>query len=287
MRRVTIPLAALSSALLACTLSIKIPFVQEIKTGPMTTEAVRVALPEEGTPEVIIDFAVGQLSLEPGAEGALLEGSASYNARQLAPRVEADGNRIRLSTGDLRELKGIPRADAEIENRWELRLAGAPMTLALNAGAYQGRLELGGLALERLTIKDGASDVVVSFAKPNQAEMQELRYETGASDVRLKGLANANFERLIFRGGAGNYTLDFTGELRRSGQVTVEAGLGNVTLVIPPGVPVDIQIQGALSGVMIYGGFMGSGDSYTQQGEGPRLTFTVRLGAGSLTLRNP
>ena len=47
--------------------------------------------------------------------------------------------------------------------------------------------------------------------------MSILRYETGASTVKLNGLANANFGTLIFSGGAGDYTLDFSGDLQRSG----------------------------------------------------------------------
>ena len=89
------------------------------------------------------------------------------------------------------------------------------MDLTIAAGAYEGNLELGGLALKSLTVKDGASHVDLSFPEPNQTEMSILRYETGASDVKLTGLANANFSTLTFSGGAGNYTLDFSGELQR------------------------------------------------------------------------
>ena len=93
-----------------------------------------------------------------------------------------------------------------------LKLGETPMELEINAGAYQGQYEFGGLALTGLTIKDGASDVDLSFSEPNRTEMSVFRYETGASNVELTGLANANFSTLIFNGGAGDYTLDFSGD---------------------------------------------------------------------------
>ena len=53
------------------------------------------------------------------------------------------------------------------------------MELLINAGAYSGRLELGGLSLERLEINDGASDVRVEFSQANHTEMSLFRYTTG------------------------------------------------------------------------------------------------------------
>ena len=63
--------------------------------------------------------------------------------------------------------------------------------------------------------------------------MNLFRYETGASLVTLTGLANANFSLFEFSGGAGNYTLDFSGELNRDATVSITTGLGNLRIVIP------------------------------------------------------
>jgi len=53
--------------------------------------------------------------------------------------------------------------------------------------------------------------------------METLRYVTGASNLKLSNLANANFASMIFEAG-GNYSLDFSGELRQDAVVTIEAG---------------------------------------------------------------
>ena len=52
----------------------------------------------------------------------------------------------------------------------------------------------------------------------------------------MTGLANANFSTMIFSSGAGDYTLDFSGDLQRDATVTITTGLSNLKLVVPKGV---------------------------------------------------
>jgi hypothetical protein len=126
--------------------------------------------------------------------------------------------------------------------------------------------------------------VDLSFEEPNQTEMSLLRYETGASDVKLIGLANANFSTMAFSGGAGNYTLDFSGELQREAVVTVEAGLGNLSLVIPEEVEAMVTVEGAALNISHGSGWAQSGQKYTQNGSGPTLTVVVKMAAGNLVI---
>jgi hypothetical protein len=145
-------------------------------------------------------------------------------------------------------------------------------------------MELGGLSLTNLTIKDGAAHTEVSFDSPNAAEMSVLQYETGASDVSLSGLGNANFSTMIFRAGAGNYELGFDGELQQDATVNINCGLSDVTLRIPEGVHAVVNVGGGLHNVSTSSGWSQSNNTYTQDGDGPTLTFVVEMGAGNLTL---
>lgn len=49
----------------------------------------------------------------------------------------------------------------------------------------------------------------------------------------MRGLANARFEVMTFKAGVGSYMLDFSGELRRDGEVNIESGLSTVTIIVP------------------------------------------------------
>jgi len=100
----------------------------------------------------------------------------------------------------------------------------------------------------------------------------------------LTGLGNANFASLEFDSGAGNYTLDFSGTLKRAGSVNVQTGISNMTLVIPAGIPAQITVEGGLSNVTHDSNWTKNGSVYTQTGSGPQLTFVMRIGAGNLTI---
>lgn len=276
----------LALAILACSINIDLPRVN-VETGPTVTEDINVSLlPASTIADIELNFGAGRLDISPGAENALISGTATYNVNEFKPEVSVEGNKI-LMTQEATRFEGIPSFGDNVENRWELELNDAPMNLRIAAGAYRGRYEFGDLSLQNLHISDGAADAQVSFSQPNQIEMETLRYETGASSVTLTGLANANFEEMIFRGGAGDYHLEFTGDLQREAAIEIESGLSNLVITVPSGTAARIAVTGGLTNVDVRGDWRSSGsDQYTLTGEGPTLTFTVDLGAGNLELRN-
>jgi len=268
---------------MACGLQINLPEV-DLKTGPTVTEDLFVDKPDEGgLQDVQISFGAGELNITPGAQKGLIEGTATYNVPDLKPEITT-GNTIEIQTGNL-ELNGIPRISGNLKNIWDLMLNTNPMNLRISAGAYQGRMELGGLSLESLRVSDGAADVELSFSDPNLVTMKELRYETGASQVELTGLANANFENMTFRGGAGDYTLDFSGELQQDANVNVDAGISALTIVVPEGTNVSVFVNGGLNDVNRSGSWNKQNDEYSMSGSGPSLMIDVTMSAGSLNLR--
>lgn len=268
----------------ACSISIDLPRTN-IQTGPLVSEDISVPVPDiSGTVELELNFGAGELILSPGAQDALVTGEASYNVPDFKPNITTSGNRVQIETGDV-GITGLPNFGDDRKNEWDLKLSDTPMNLRIQAGAYQGRWNLGGLALEGLEISDGAADVELDFSEANQVEMRELRYETGASNVELRSLANANFDRMVFRSGAGNYTLDFSGELQRDARVQVESGISQVTLIVPEGVQVRVTFNGGLTNIDALGGWQVDGNSYLLEGSGPALEIEVDMGAGNLQLR--
>jgi hypothetical protein len=275
----------LALASMACGFSIDLP--ERPKAGPEVEESITIENPKpaRGAEEVsedvrlTISFGAGTLRVSPGAEN-LVDGTAVYNVEDLKPRIEKSGGNIEIRQGDF---KSLPLFE-DMKNEWDLKLNDTPLDLTVQAGAYEGNLELGGLALQTLTVKDGASHVDLSFKEPNQTEMSVLRYETGASDVKLTGLANANFSTLTFSGGAGNFTLDFSGELQRNGVVTVESGLGNLSLIIPEDVDAVVTVESTAVNINPGSGWSQNGQTYTQNGSGPTLTIVVKMAAGNLII---
>ncbi len=275
---------------MACGIQVDLPDinipVEQIEVGPTQTETISIPAPAGDSVALMIGFGAGELRLSPGESNLLVEGTASYNVQDFKPVVTVEGSRVELKTGEL-EIKGIPKlTGANIKNEWDLLLGSMPMDLTIEAGAYRGEFELGTLALNSLVVGDGASDVELVFSAPNRVPMTQLRYNTGASNVTLSGLANANFSTMNFRSGAGNYRLDFSGALQRDATVTVESGISQVIIVVPAGTSAWVKVSSSLTNIEARGVWEQSGDEYVLEGSGPTLTIFVTMGAGSLELRN-
>jgi hypothetical protein len=280
LRRILPLVLILTLALSACSLHIQLPITQ--KTGPTVVDDIALPIPADAKlVDLTLSFGAGTLKLNTGTD-SLIAGKATYNLADFKPEVTVNGNTVTIKQGDWR-INGIPDMN-KIKNEWDLALGNVPINLNVDAGAYKAEYEFGGLSLANLTINDGAADVKLKFSQPNAIEMTMLRYKTGASNVSLTGLANANFASMEFNSGAGNYTLDFSGDLKRDASINIETGVSNMTLVIPSGIPVQLTMEGGLSNVSHGSGWEKNGNLYTQQGSGPQLTILVQLGAGNLTI---
>lgn len=266
---------------LACGFSVDLP--ARVTPGPDQTQVIDVSAPSTGTTRLELNFGAGEMTLAGGAGEKLVEGTVIYNVNMLKPEVVQSGATVTIKQESDFDFTDILNS-GNLKNEWDLKLGEQPMELVINSGAYSGKMALGGLALERLTIQDGASSNDVTFDEPNPVEMSELRYDTGASNVTLTGLANANLRRLTFKAGAGDYNLDFSGDLQRDAAIDIDCGLSDLTLQIPAGVNAVVTVDGGLNNVNSGSGWTRSDDTYTQSGDGPTLTIRVNMGAGNLTL---
>jgi hypothetical protein len=234
--------------------------------------------------DVNLNMLAGEFHLSGGTD-ALLEGQVRYNVEEWMPVVMRGDNSLTISQGDLdASVLSIPTGD--ITNDWDVKLGNYPMNLTVHAGAYEANMDLSGLPIRRLEIQDGASTSKVYFDTLNPEVMESLSYHTGASDVSFDGLANANFTQMSFEGGAGNYTFDFSGDLQQDATITIDVGLSDLEIQVPRGVSAQVEIDGGLSQMDTVGTWSKEGSRYVSDGDGPKLTFLIKMGAGSLRLVN-
>lgn len=272
--------AALAAATLACsgvTLS-----VQEVQTGPTQTLSIHEPLPAAGqVASVRIEMGSGTLQLSPGASD-LAEGTIRFNVASWAPQVLRSGPDLTLRQPA--STSTVSAQGPQVVNDWALKLGPVPMDLTIEAGAYRGNLDLGGLALRDLAISDGASQSEVNFRAPNPEIMQLFSYRTGASTATVLNLANAGFQTMTFDGGAGDYTFDLGGQLPHPATLRIRTGVSSVRLLVPAGLNARVTTQGGLSSVQTDAGWQTSGSTYTHSGSGPLLSISVEMGLGSLSL---
>jgi hypothetical protein len=107
---------------------------------------------------------------------------------------------------------GMPRYELELGRQ-------KPIALTIETGASEFDLDLGGIPLSRLMVRQGTGKFELGFSAPNPEPMQLLDVSSGAAGIALKNLANANFSEMRLSGGAAGYELDFGGTLSRDAQV--------------------------------------------------------------------
>jgi len=256
-----------------------------VEVGSTHTENINVAAPDSSnTPNLSLEVVGGQFFLAPGAEKGLVEGTATYNVAQLKPKIDANGSNIRIYP---EEDIGLSALTTEgLENIWGLKLGSIPMELTIDVVGANTEIELGALSVADLTVTHGGGNFQLSFSEPNQIEMKNLKFQGGASSATLTGLANARAENISFEAGAGDFTLDFSGELQNDIDVSVKGGLGAVTIIVPENVAAQVSASGGLSNVDVGGAWQKSGDNeYVLSGEGHEITIKADIGFGALKLR--
>jgi hypothetical protein len=285
--KVVILFLLLAITLSGCGINIELPFKTESKTGPTVTESIQVSVPDLNPPlDVDFSFGAGKMTLLPNPGPDLLSGTVTYNVADFKPEITVDDAGVTLKQGSLK-INAIPTIDGSIKNEWNIAITNHPIELSIKAGAYSGDFEFGGLALTDLHITDGASNVKLKFSTPNTARMNAFRYESGASNITMEKLGNANFQTMIFQSGAGNYSLDFSGVYQHDASVFIETGLSRLIISVPEGVQAEVNFEGPLSKVITSGSWQESGDEYILEGQGPKLIFTIETKAGTVTLKHP
>jgi hypothetical protein len=281
----TIAVFALPS--LACSFSLPNP--PRVETGPTQTVTINEPAPSSATADapakVLVQMGAGELKLRGGAEG-LAEGEIDYNVASWKPTITNENGQLTIKQGPVNGKDGgWVTQGSDVVNTWNLKLGSSPMNLTVNAGAYKGQMDLSGLHLRQLTVVGGASDSSLTFTEANPEVMTDLVYQAGASAVQLKGLGYANFEHMDFKGGVGDFQLDFAGKLQRDASVNIETGMSSLRLNIPSGMKATVVVDGGMKNVKTEGTWTTNDKTYETTAAGDyTLTIRVTMGLGELTL---
>jgi hypothetical protein len=259
------------------------PTIVKLETGPMQTMEINIPYSAVSSDmKMDLEFMAGELKISPGAVDSLVSGNATFNSEALKPVVINSEGFYTLQQGD-QEYEGFPLFPKDVTNFWDIKLANIPMHLNIEAGAYTGEFELGGLSLKELYINEIGSDMNVVFSQPNQVEMSSFTYMTGGSTMVLKGLANANFSQMDFDSGAGDYTLSFDGDLKRDAKVSIETGMSTLTIRVPRNTNAVVVLDAGMTSVNNEG-WAENENVYSLSGNGPTITIKVEMGLGTLNL---
>lgn len=241
-----LPLALLAALLLTACSGI---MISDPQIGPSQTATIDVPAPDGDAANLTLRFgAANQFRLQPGATG-LVQGTVQYNLDQLKPTITTSGSQVTIE----QKMDNLTFSN-RLQNDWDLKISDAiPLALTVEAGAYKGSYDLGGLRLRGLKVEQGAADSSYDFSKPNPEALEQLSFSSGAASLTVSNLANANAATMHFDTAAGDYTLDFGGTLARTANVDVQAAATNLTIRVPRGTPMLVRIKSGLSGTDLTG----------------------------------
>jgi hypothetical protein len=232
-------------------------------------------------------IAVGacRLRLAPGGE-RWLEGTHD-DATAIPHTIDVEGGTLRLSqrvelarTLDLLS-GGAPTFDLAVGTA-------RPFALELDTGASDCVLELGGVPLTRLQIRQAAGRLRAGFARPCPEGLGEIRVDAGATSLELTGLGHAGFAAMSVQGGAARCDLRLDGALRRDGRVTIDVGVASVRVAVPASTAARVEARSIVGGLRIGDGFTKREGSFWTEaavaGRTPALTIRAETSVGMLEI---
>ncbi len=233
-------------------------------------------LHDTGAYDVRVKYAAGHLDLAAASSPFLYEMDLHYDAANAnAIHTLAEGRVLTL--GVERESSVVRAGRSADENRMRLALSpDVPMDLALELGAVEAELDLGGMALTSLDIRAGANATRVRFDRPNRLAMRSLEIEAGAASVVVSNIANANAALLSVEAGVGTVELDFGGTWTNDLAASIDVTLGTLRLLVPQDVGVRLDVGKVLARVTAEGLTSRDGALVSDNWDTARYKLTVR-----------
>lgn len=256
-------------------------------TDVKTTSQIQIAFPEVKEGYLRLGIGACRLYAKPADQQSWVSGTYDDPTGTLPCRVTEDGGTARI-TQEFTPFEFWSRFATP--PTFDLTLGKAkPFGFALETGASDVKLDLGGVPLTRMDLKHGAGKVEVDFSQPNPEPMSVFDVASGAGGTMLHHLANANFADLRVEGGAAAYELDFSGTLRRDAHVRIHTGLASVEIWIPATTAARVISDAVMGSLEIGDGFTKKDGAFVTPAAltnvSPLLTIEVQVAIGSLKLR--
>jgi hypothetical protein len=252
----------------------------------MSTETpIRAPFPEDGHARLRLRLGACRLVLRPGGSEPWVEGVYRDPSGEEPIHLHVDGPELTIrqqhtvsSTFGL--VHGTPTCELALGT-------GTPFHLAIDTGASDASLDLGGVSLTGIEVRSGAGRIDLSIATPNPVDADEVSFKVGAGALNAKGLGNLAADQIRVEAGAAALDLDLRGELRRPLSGRIATGLAGVSITLPDDRPVRVTSDARLGGIDLGDGFLTRDGAITTPVDGdPVVSLHAVVALGNLRLRS-
>jgi hypothetical protein len=238
--------------------------------------------------EVRINYDVGSFDVRSIKGSDLFSINLDYDANRSTPRFDfnENGDRARM-TLSMNTRMGFNNSKRGSD--LNLRLNDSiPLDLDISTGVSDSHMDMTDLDITQFRLRGGVGRTEVSFDHPVEKPMSSFEIESGVGNLTIRGLGNAQVDRLRVDGGVGRTELDFTGDLKGTHTETeINVGVGQVRLLLPREAGVTIEAEGSFLSNISAPSFQKDNHTYTHAGSDGttnQIYIRVRSGVGGITV---
>jgi len=209
--------------------------------------------------DVSLSYGLGDLTIGSSDSKHIIEGSITYDNRRITPIVKMESvsstGVLVVSTKKDRSRDHHKYKLRDFDNELEFYFPSQIKTnLFLDFGVGDAEINLTDIAITKLNINCGLSDVELEVNKRNNVACESVSIENGLGDLSVYGLGNLAAKKVDINIGLGSADIDFSGDKIYDSDINVDVGLGSLDMILPDKTNIEIFVDSSfLSSVDIYG----------------------------------
>lgn len=243
--------------------------------------------------DVSISYGLGELYIGPNDEKNKIEGTITYDIRRITPKVTLEN----VSSSGVLTIKAEKNKDddecrkkfRDYDNEMEFYFPSDINTdLFLDFGVGDANIDLTDIAVSRLDINCGLSDVELEINKRNKVVCTTANIESGLGDLEVYGLGNLAAKNIDINVGLGSADINMTGDKIYDMEVNVDVGLGSLDMILPDHVNIEIFVDASFLSSVDISGLEKKKNKYwvtrDWDADNPTISMDVNVGMGSVDI---
>lgn len=243
--------------------------------------------------DISISYGLGELYIGPNDKKNKIEGTVLYDFRRIEPKVTLENvsstGVLTIKTEKIKDYDECRKKIHDYDNKMEFYFPSDIKTdLFLDFGVGDAEIDLTDIAVSKLNINCGLSDVELEINKRNKVVCKTANIESGLGDLEIYGLGNLAAKSIDINVGLGSADIDMTGDKIYDMDVNVDVGLGSLDMTLPENVNIEIYVDASfLSSVDIYGLDNKKKKYWVTKNwdeDNPTISMDVNVGMGSVDI---
>jgi len=238
---------------------VTLTFAQDRKECGETTDEYSINTREYKDLDIAISYSMGDIMLGASGQNNLIKGSITYDNHNTKPTVDIEKvGSSGVLTIEVEKDKEFGHCLDDLKNfDNELNFNFPPLIktdLFLEFGVGEADINLTDLAITKLNVDCGLSDVEIHIDDRNSVTCESVNIENGLGDLDIFGLGNLAAKDMEINIGLGSATIDLSGDKIHDTTVDVDVGLGSLELTLPKNANIKLDVDSSfLSSINIYG----------------------------------